>query len=91
MFLHGEIKVNDRVIGSWSARRINPLTDDADEMHEYEVAVNMIDEGLVTSKVTHFYADGEAILAAKALATFNAPSSRNISAEIQRYWDESGV
>lgn len=73
MSLHGIISVNNEVIGGWSAERLGPLDDVADDtLCSYRCTVNEFGpQGVnVTFDLTHRYGDGAFALAALVLTTF---------------------
>ncbi|MGV8847776.1 hypothetical protein [Tessaracoccus sp.] len=65
MALHGQIKVNDEVIGSWGAKRGSPNTDGS---FTYQTLVT-INGKTKRGTVQHQFGDGAALLASKVLAT----------------------
>lgn len=65
MALHGELKVNGDVIGTWSARRLARVPE---EVNEYECYVQMVGADAREFHVEHRFADGAEALAAKVLA-----------------------
>lgn len=69
MALHGTVQVNGSVVGTWEAVRGGQL---APGWHEYAVLVNVHGNG-VRGTVEHRYADGPAVLAAKALTLHSRP------------------
>jgi len=75
MSLHGKIQVNSTDVGSWMARRLEPLSDEHDE-HDYIVNVvmparrNLISRMAAqefTATLRHRYSDGALRLAAEVL------------------------
>jgi hypothetical protein len=65
MALHGEIKINNQTIGSWSAVRQQNLADpDAD--YGYVCMVSMNGE-TVSFPIDHVYSDGATSLLAKIM------------------------
>lgn len=76
MSLHGEVKINGRVLMQWSARRITG-TPEPDSVNRYHCDVVT---GLGTAElhveqftVEHRYGDGAAALAATVLARIVGP------------------
>jgi len=67
--LHGPIKVNSTNVGYWSARRV---VTGIDGVNEYECTLIWHAEDMIPVskeyKVTHHYAEGPAVLAAKVIA-----------------------
>lgn len=67
MSLHGEIKVNQRVIGDWNARR---KARTPQEVNTYEVRASWLHDGIVREAETemeHTFSDGAWVLAAKVI------------------------
>lgn len=73
--LHGDLRVNGRIIGVWSAQRLDPLgpmIDHDDEEHVYDVGIRFGDPPLylkraLHGRVRHRYGDGPVVLASLAL------------------------
>lgn len=67
MALHGEICVNQKVIGTWMARRMESLRGmTGTHRYEYEVWVNGAE--VAAGELEHRYSDGAVVLAALVLA-----------------------
>ena len=68
MALHGLIQVNQRVIGEWSAQRLEHLVAE-DSYYDYFVDAQVPWRGLsFHATLSHRYSDGAAALAAEVLA-----------------------
>lgn len=69
MALHGDIKINGKIIGAWTARR---LQHPPQEVNEYEIAYAYFEpDGTVhqvEGTLTHRFGDGATSLAAEVLA-----------------------
>ena len=70
MALHGDVRVNGRQVGCWSARRTEPLANTHD-LYTYECYAEFYDldgrQQRHTFKVQHVYAAGAMSLGAKVL------------------------
>lgn len=76
--LHGDIKVNDQVIGSWDARRMTPLQEGPTGVHTYLCTVVWSTRHPLTKETTnwawagtvhHAYEDGMLALTMLVLQT----------------------
>lgn len=67
MALHGSIEINGRAIGTWSARRLEPVIHKY-AGHDYIVSVEMFIGRTFTATMKHVYDDGALALAAEVLA-----------------------
>jgi hypothetical protein len=77
--LHGELKVNDRVIAEWSARRVNGgIAPDDINLYDWFYTENPQSTTKRAGRIwaggnlSHRYGDGAAVLAAKVLQAARA-------------------
>jgi len=68
--LYGDVFVNDRIVGVWTARRLTRVTDENAE-YEYAVSVQLLSRNFeqqsVSGTITHRFSDGALVLIAKIM------------------------
>jgi hypothetical protein len=82
--LSGDIKVNDKVIAHWVARRLDDLKG-LDEEHLYKASYQDMSTGNVSVfPLTHVYSDGAAVLLQKILEEVSRRQKPDLSDTAER-------
>lgn len=85
MSLHGDIRVNGRLLHQWEAQRVTNVdaTPSPDDVSTYSCRVRSWVPGQMSTAVTDFtvehrYGDGAAVLASKVLAVYAEEADRGL-------------